>query len=284
MKITICSFVLLISFYIIPLNSNAYDYIGEKGIVKNIPINKNTKINDKIKFRTAVINKEGLRPRTVSEKCFDRRLYQRDVNAISARYGVDARLVNAIIATESCFYPRAVSPKGAQGLMQLMPFTAKRFGVTDSFNIKQNINGGVKYIQYLLKYFHGDIVRTVAAYNAGEGAVGHYNGVPPYIETKNYVRKVMGLYGKKTYQNSLDKLTRQAKQKNNCIATRQIRSYTYLEVSEGSLRRYYIPNSSDSYLGVSKKTGVGLEVMRKLNEGNSNNNPMVWLIWECKLK
>jgi hypothetical protein len=96
---------------------------------------------------------------------------------------------------ESNFNPRAVSPKGARGLMQLMPGTARRFGVRDSFDPHENIRGGTTYLSELLSMFDGDLVRTLAAYNAGEGAVQRYRGVPPYRETQEYVRRTMLVYG-----------------------------------------------------------------------------------------
>ena len=115
------------------------------------------------------------------------------VNRFSLRHGVDPSLVRAVIHAESAFRPDAVSPKGAGGLMQLMPGTAKRFNVADRFNPEENIAGGVAYLALLLKMFRGDRELAVAAYNAGENAVKRYGGIPPYRETKTYVRRVMQL-------------------------------------------------------------------------------------------
>jgi soluble lytic murein transglycosylase len=110
-------------------------------------------------------------------------------------YNVSADLIKAVIAVESEFDERAVSSKGAQGLMQLMPFTARRFGVVDPFDPRQNIFGGVQYLRLLLDLFSGDVSLALAAYNAGENAVARYRGIPPYRETRNYVNKIMGLLG-----------------------------------------------------------------------------------------
>jgi soluble lytic murein transglycosylase-like protein len=110
-------------------------------------------------------------------------------------YNVGADLIKAVIAVESEFDERAVSSKGAQGLMQLMPFTARRFGVVDSFDPRQNIFGGVQYLRLLLDLFAGDVSLALAAYNAGENAVARYRGIPPYKETRNYVNKIMALLG-----------------------------------------------------------------------------------------
>ena len=104
-------------------------------------------------------------------------------------FDVNPLLVDSVIQVESNYNPFAVSPKGAQGLMQLMPGTAQRFGVTDTFDPRQNIEGGVRYLKFLEDTFRDDRL-AIAAYNAGEKAVAKYNGVPPYPETVNYVAKV----------------------------------------------------------------------------------------------
>jgi len=115
------------------------------------------------------------------------------VKKTAESHQLDPLLVHSVIEAESDYNPFALSPKGAQGLMQLMPSTARRFGVTNSFNITQNLEGGVRYLKYLLDLF-GDQKLAVAAYNAGEEAVIRYGGVPPYPETQNYVRAVGARY------------------------------------------------------------------------------------------
>jgi soluble lytic murein transglycosylase-like protein len=109
----------------------------------------------------------------------------------AAKYGVEPCLVISLMQTESAFKPMAVSPKGASGLMQLMPETAARFGVKNIFDTRENISAGVRYLRWLLDRFGGDLRLALAGYNAGEGAVEYYgNQIPPYQETQNYVRQV----------------------------------------------------------------------------------------------
>lgn len=117
------------------------------------------------------------------------------VHKLAPQYDLDPRLVLAVIAVESNFQAAAVSPKNAQGLMQLIPDTAKRFGVQDPFNPSDNIRGGMQYLRWLLKTFNGNLSLALAGYNAGEKAVERHKGVPPYSETRQYVQKVHQLYG-----------------------------------------------------------------------------------------
>ena len=116
--------------------------------------------------------------------------YQSEIAAAAREFGVEEAVVRAIIHAESVYNPTALSRAGAQGLMQLMPPTARRFGVSDSFDASQNIRGGVQYLSWLLKRFNGDLTLAAAGYNAGEGAVDRHGGVPPYSETQYYVKRV----------------------------------------------------------------------------------------------
>jgi hypothetical protein len=116
--------------------------------------------------------------------------YATEIREAAQRYGVDEAVVRAIIHAESAFRPNARSHAGAQGLMQLIPATAARFGVSDAYDPKQNIAGGVQYLAWLTKRFGGDLTLIAAGYNAGEGAVDKYGGVPPYKETQRYVQRV----------------------------------------------------------------------------------------------
>ena len=113
------------------------------------------------------------------------------VDAAGERHQVDPDFINSVIKAESSFNPRARSPKGAQGLMQLMPATAFKLGVMDAYEPGVNIEGGTRYLRQLLEQYHGDAIKALAAYNAGPQRVEQYRGVPPYRETRNYVRRVI---------------------------------------------------------------------------------------------
>jgi soluble lytic murein transglycosylase len=124
-----------------------------------------------------------------------RQSYMPEIMDAAQRYGVPDRLVAAVIRAESGFNPRAVSSKGAQGLMQLMPGTASILGVRNSFDPRENIDGGVRHLRGLLDRFPDNLALAIAAYNAGEKAVTTHRGIPPYPETRDYVSKVLRFYG-----------------------------------------------------------------------------------------
>ncbi|MGH9787414.1 MAG: lytic transglycosylase domain-containing protein [Candidatus Acidiferrales bacterium] len=117
------------------------------------------------------------------------------IDGVARVHEVDPALVRAVIEVESAWNPRAVSHKGAQGLMQLMPATAARYGVRNVFDPKENVSGGVRHLRFLLDLFNGDTRLALAAYNAGENAVTRYKGVPPYSETRAYIQRLETLYG-----------------------------------------------------------------------------------------
>lgn len=121
--------------------------------------------------------------------------YADEIKEAAMRHGLHPALVESVIRVESAFNPWAVSPKGARGLMQLMPQTASSLGVRDVFDPRQNIEGGVRHLRYLVDRYPGNLPLALAAYNAGENAVNTYRGIPPYAETQQYVRKVLEIQG-----------------------------------------------------------------------------------------
>lgn len=129
--------------------------------------------------------------------------YDQHIREAASLYKLPEELVRAVIQVESNYDPRAVSPAGAHGLMQLMPFTAERMMVSDIFDPRQNIMGGTRYLRILANMFNGDLKLTVAAYNAGENAVIRYGGIPPYQETQMYVVKVLENYQRYRKKSSL---------------------------------------------------------------------------------
>ena len=140
-------------------------------------------------FDAGVIGNPSLRGYTTGSAQVDQHLVDS-----GTRNGLDPLLLYSIMHQESSFKSHAVSPKGARGLMQLMPFTAVRYGVTNIFDPRENVVGGAHYLRTLLDTFNGDLDLTLAAYNAGPGAVQKFGGIPPYRETQDYVRHVRAAY------------------------------------------------------------------------------------------
>jgi soluble lytic murein transglycosylase-like protein len=141
---------------------------------------------DRLATPAAATGSQASEPKTAFEPLIER---------AAARYGVDARLVRAVVQTESNFNPAAVSGAGAMGLMQLMPGTAAGLGVTNALDPEQNVDGGVRLLRQLLDRYQGNVSYALAAYNAGAGAVDRYGGIPPYRETQTYVPRVLSLMG-----------------------------------------------------------------------------------------
>jgi len=133
---------------------------------------------------------------------FERSELRKLVNDVSLEHGVDPRLVDAVVRVESDYDPRAVSRRGALGLMQLMPDTVDRLEVGDPFDPEENIRGGVREISRLVDRYAGNLQLALAAYNAGEGAVARYRGIPPYKETRSYVSKILTLYTGKPFRSA----------------------------------------------------------------------------------
>lgn len=148
-----------------------------------------TKMNEPERVESSATS--NVKQQGLSTKASD---YDGIVKEAATKYGVDEKFIKSIINQESGFNPNATSYVGAMGMMQLMPETAKDLGVRNAYDPKDNIMGGVKYIKQQLDRFGGDKRKALAAYNAGPGAVEKYGGIPPYSETQNYVKNIMGMY------------------------------------------------------------------------------------------
>jgi hypothetical protein len=166
--------------------SDIYKYVDDDGVIHltNVPTESNVKY--------VLIFKE--RPPVIFNLKNDNGKYDALIDKAATKYNVDRDLIKAVIKAESNFNHRAVSRAGARGLMQLMPATAQSLQVEDSFHPENNIEGGVRYLRYLLDLFKGNLPFALAAYNAGENTVMRYNNIPPYRETQNYVQKVLQFF------------------------------------------------------------------------------------------
>ena len=172
-------------------HADIYKYVDKEGVLHltNVPSDHNAKY--------VMILKEK---RILFQPNIDVNKYDDLITKAADKFKLDSALIKAVIKAESNFNHRAVSPVGAQGLMQLMPKTASDLKVEDSFHPEKNIEGGARYLRYLLNTYKGDLTLALAAYNAGEKAVAKYNyNVPPYRETQNYIKRVFSFY--KSYSN-----------------------------------------------------------------------------------
>lgn len=178
-------------------NADIYRYEDEEGIVHftDAPTDKRFKV-----FMRDLKKDKELRTKLKYASSVNPAEFELLIKNCSEKYGVNPSLVKAVIHAESGYNPNAVSSKGASGLMQLMPSTAKSLKVADRFNPKDNVEGGVKYLRFLLDTFRGDVSLAVAAYNAGLNKVAKYGGIPPYNETRTYVNRVLSYM--KSYQES----------------------------------------------------------------------------------
>lgn len=248
-------------------------------------------------------------------KTLERKLtrYRKIMTKYSQKYDVSEALIKAVITAESCFNERALSPKGAQGLMQLMPGTARRFGISNSYDPDANIRGGTRYLKYLLNYYDEYMIDAIAAYNAGEGAVDKYKGVPPYNETIQYVAKVDSLYklytqgvkvssvfaeGKVRYSVFKPQPMPQSKfspyigrkrniSRGNCAnrTGTRLRKSTYLQRGKGVWQRVYTAKKGDTLMRVMQKTGVHKNKIKQMNHLQSRsrlNAGQRLLLWECR--
>ena len=173
---------------IVPARGDIYRFEDGDGIIHftDAPTDKRFKI-----FMRDLKKDRQLRTRLQISKAVNPAEYEHIIKTCSDKYGVSTSLIKAVIQAESGYNPNAVSVKGASGLMQLMPGTAKSLKVGNSFNAKDNVEGGVKYLRFLLDTFRGDVSLALAAYNAGLNKVAKFGGIPPYGETRTYVKRVL---------------------------------------------------------------------------------------------
>jgi soluble lytic murein transglycosylase-like protein len=178
-------------FLTTPSSAGIYRYVDENGVIHFT----NCPRDSKFKLYLQESKEEGEEMGDLSlQSMKDSKNYDSLISEFSQKYQVDFALIKAMIQTESGFNPFAISRKGAKGLMQLMPETASRMNVSNVFNPKENIEGGVRYFKYLLSLFDNDLRLSLAAYNAGENLVSELRSIPPYRETVDYVRKVLNYY------------------------------------------------------------------------------------------
>jgi len=184
MRIFILIFLILLIFNVVPASADIYKYVDSDGVIHltNVPTDSGVKYVLVMREKRILFNKK------LGEHIST---YDHLIAKASEKHNVEPALIKAVIKAESNFNHRAVSRKGAKGLMQLMPATASSLQVKDSFHPENNIDGGVRYLRYLLNCFNGNLPLALAAYNAGENAVIRHRGIPPYRETQVYVQRVM---------------------------------------------------------------------------------------------
>lgn len=182
-------------FCLFPLFSLANIYMKSSGnliILTSSPISGSKMVMKTYNIPPPLPYNSFLYPK--NKKVYHKSYIEKFVKKYSKEFQVPKSLINSVIKAESGYDPYAVSDKGAMGLMQLMPATAARFGVTKPFDPRQNIKGGVAYLQHLMQEFHGNLALVVAGYNAGGGAVRNYGGIPPFQQTQQYVQEVLTSY------------------------------------------------------------------------------------------
>jgi soluble lytic murein transglycosylase-like protein len=191
LTLNISVLILQLSFlglFISPVCADIYRYEDDDGIIHftDAPTDRRFKV-----FMRDLKKDKQLRTRLQLASSVNPAEYEQIISSCATKYGVNASLIKAVIHAESGYNPNAISRKGASGLMQLMPGTARSLKVSNSFDPKDNVEGGVKYLRFLLDTFHGDVSLAVAAYNAGLNRVAKYGGIPPYNETRTYVNRVL---------------------------------------------------------------------------------------------
>jgi soluble lytic murein transglycosylase-like protein len=176
------------------VEADIYKFIDKDGITHYTNVKPSNRINVKTFSFPCYASDPKCQQLDWERIPLNRQAFSEEIQAAAEVFTVEESLIRAIIHAESAYQPEALSPKGAQGLMQLMPATEKELGVDDVFDPVSNISGGTRYLSDLLREFDDDVSLAAAAYNAGPGAVRKYGGIPPYKETKEYVRRIKILY------------------------------------------------------------------------------------------
>ena len=189
MKRLLIIFLIFPGLFFIPVELCTHKPSFTEPVIEKLSNNKDISLPQPKPVTFALVEKKQKKIHHKHNESFDT-----IINQAADQYEIDPALIKAIIMAESGYNPKALSKKGAMGLMQLMPNTAKWLGVEDSFNPEHNINGGVKYFKYLMKKFDGDIKLALAAYNAGSRYVRQYQGIPPFKATRYYITKVFKYY------------------------------------------------------------------------------------------
>lgn len=182
--VVLAGLLILLTGSAIPVIADIYMYVDQNGVTHftNAPTSRD--------FQLFMKSRRGRGNR----KPMDKTCYDSLIRRAASRYGVDFALIKAVIEVESAYDPRAVSTKGARGLMQIMPFNFRQLNISDPFEPAQNIMGGTSYLTRLIRQYDGNLEHALAAYNAGPSNVDKYKGIPPFPETRNYVRRVMALH------------------------------------------------------------------------------------------
>ena len=236
------SILLLVAAILVPLSpayaqDSVFSFVGEDGVRVFTNIPPKTRVQEELKVIPALAI-----PPQPSEQPRQRSAYNSLIEKYASQYRLDPSLIHSMIATESGFNHRAVSPKGAQGLMQLMPTTARRIGVRNPFDPEENIRGGVKHMRTLLDTFDNNLVLSLAAYNAGETLVQRIGRVPNIRETRDYIQSITRRYGKRQMSINPEQ--------------EQPRTFRFLD-QRGVLHLTNIPPRAQSYVGFSTRADGG---------------------------
>ncbi len=194
LKIVLTLFISLLCSH---ASADIYKYVDRDGRTYYTDEPRNGLFKRIIKSKPQTYTFKNFIPRSVGYKSGNKKRFTDLIEQTASKYQIDPKLVHAVIQTESAYNPSAISSAGAVGLMQLMPDTARRFGVMDRNDPDQNVEGGTRYLKHLINLFEPNLQLAVAAYNAGENAVMKYhNSIPPYPETQHYVKQVLALYNR----------------------------------------------------------------------------------------